>query len=176
MPHSPDVLAAQSFWDFSLSFYALPAVQNACLTLQNDHGADVNLVLFLLFQANRGQALTAREVNDANEEIRVWRETVIQPLRKLRQTLKAPISPINIDAQALLHKQIKQLELNTEKLEQEFLETLRFSTPPTATSKPPEVKRAIAAANLKHYVDSLGLTIEHPAIDLLLLRCQPLDV
>jgi uncharacterized protein (TIGR02444 family) len=168
MPNSPDVLVAQSFWDFSLSFYALPAVQNACLELQDEHGADVNFVLFILFQANRGQALTAQEVSNIDEEVRAWRETVIQPLRKLRKTLKQPISPIKSDVQVRLREQIKQLELNTEKLEQEFLETLSFITPPASASKLPEVKLDIAAANFKHYADSLGLAIDNPAINVLM--------
>src|SRR6202000_1576818 len=37
------------FWTFSLAVYADPAVQRECLALQDDHGVDVNLLLFCAF-------------------------------------------------------------------------------------------------------------------------------
>jgi len=39
------------FWRFSLRFYSRPGVAAACLALQDEAGADVNLMLFLLFLA-----------------------------------------------------------------------------------------------------------------------------
>ena len=39
------------FWRFSLQFYRLPKVADACIALQEEAGVDVNLLLFLLWQA-----------------------------------------------------------------------------------------------------------------------------
>jgi uncharacterized protein (TIGR02444 family) len=36
------------FWRFSLDLYGRPGVAPACLALQDEAGADVNLVLYLL--------------------------------------------------------------------------------------------------------------------------------
>ena len=40
------------FWQFSLRFYRLPGVAEACIELQEQAGVDVNLLLFLLWQAS----------------------------------------------------------------------------------------------------------------------------
>ena len=39
-------LPSSRFWDFSLEIYAKPGVAQACLALQDECGADVNLLLF----------------------------------------------------------------------------------------------------------------------------------
>ena len=54
--------AVPSFWDFSLAFYAMPGVADACLQLQDGCGADVNVLLFLLYRARDGYMLSAAEV------------------------------------------------------------------------------------------------------------------
>ena len=42
------------FWDFSLNIYGVPGVAPACLRCQDEAGADVNLILFLLWRAAAG--------------------------------------------------------------------------------------------------------------------------
>ena len=53
---------ASPFWQFSLAFYRQPGVADACIRLQEEAGVDVNLLLFLLWQASlkRGLFLPAR--------------------------------------------------------------------------------------------------------------------
>ena len=41
------------FWQFSLRFYRMPQVADACIELQERAGVDVNLLLFLLWQASQ---------------------------------------------------------------------------------------------------------------------------
>ena len=45
------------FWRFSLHFYRQPKVADTCIALQEEAGVDVNLLLFLLWQATRKRAL-----------------------------------------------------------------------------------------------------------------------
>lgn len=40
-------LGAEKFWQFSLTLYGVPAVKHTCLVLQDDFGADVNLILLM---------------------------------------------------------------------------------------------------------------------------------
>jgi uncharacterized protein (TIGR02444 family) len=42
------------FWRFSLRLYRAPGVGDACIVLQEETGVDVNLLLFLLWQAKSG--------------------------------------------------------------------------------------------------------------------------
>ena len=50
------------FWRFSLQFYHLPKVADACIALQEEAGVDVNLLLFLLWHARQRRRLSAAEV------------------------------------------------------------------------------------------------------------------
>ena len=59
-----DAAAAGSpFWRFSLKFYRQPQVAEACIALQDGAGIDVNLLLFLLWQAAEGRTLAVAEVD-----------------------------------------------------------------------------------------------------------------
>ena len=45
-------------WEFSLKLYSEPGVAASCLSLQNQHGFDVNLVLFCIWYGFRHGELT----------------------------------------------------------------------------------------------------------------------
>ena len=67
------------FWRFSLQFYALPGVAPACLVLQDKGGADVNLLLFLLFLAETGRQVTRDDVARLDAHVKTWREGTVVP-------------------------------------------------------------------------------------------------
>ena len=50
------------FWRFSLRFYSRPGVASACLALQDEAGADVNVMLFLLFLAEHKRQVTKEDI------------------------------------------------------------------------------------------------------------------
>src|SRR5208282_5489661 len=77
------------FWRFSLRFYALPGVAPACLVLQDEAKADVNLMLYLFFLATQKRALTRDEIASLDKMISSWRVEVVQPLRELRAVSSA---------------------------------------------------------------------------------------
>ena len=54
-----------NLWEFSLSVYGKSGVPDACLTLQNSHCLDVNLVLFCLWLATDSRRLAGAEVEEA---------------------------------------------------------------------------------------------------------------
>jgi uncharacterized protein (TIGR02444 family) len=47
----------EQLWDFSLRIYGLPGIAPACLRCQDDAGADVNMILLLLWTAKGGVRL-----------------------------------------------------------------------------------------------------------------------
>src|SRR5260370_34143515 len=77
------------FWRFSLRLYRAPGVGDACIALQETSGVDVNLLLFLLWQAKEQRALTAADVKALDQTIGGWRDTAVIPLRNLRRALKS---------------------------------------------------------------------------------------
>lgn len=109
----------ERFWDFSLRIYALPDVAPACLRCQDEAGADVNIVLLLLWTATGGVRLSPKEVAALDAGVSEWRSQVIEPLRALRRRLKSK----SLDASGAFRERVKGLELEAERLEQEALAT-----------------------------------------------------
>ena len=54
--------AVSPFWTFSLRIYGQPGVPPACLTLQDEHGVDVNVLLFALYAASCGRQLASYSI------------------------------------------------------------------------------------------------------------------
>src|SRR3954468_3137554 len=91
--------AGEGFWRFSLALYARPGVAEALIALQDRAGCDVNLILFALWRgAAHGHRLSHAELVKAEAAIAPLRRDVIEPLRRLRRSLKAERDP---DIQAL---------------------------------------------------------------------------
>ncbi len=96
-------------WEFALTFYARPGVQQTLLSLQNDAGMDVLLLLTALWLGKQ-QCLLPDSLAEAGDYFR-WREQVILPIRQARSHLNA--EPLR-SQQAVLHKQLLQSELQAE--------------------------------------------------------------
>ena len=78
------------FWRFSVQLLFSPAVAAACLDLQDKAGADVNIVMFLLWNATQNRTFSVAAVADLESRIGVWRNSVVVPLRTVRRALKSP--------------------------------------------------------------------------------------
>ncbi len=113
------------FWRFSLTFYRMDAVPAACIALQDRHGLDVNIMLFGLWLASKGRAVSARDVQEADEIVSGWRSDVVVALRSVRRYLREPAPAFAGDAASALRDKIKAAELESERLQQEALFALR---------------------------------------------------
>ncbi|MEO1328566.1 MAG: TIGR02444 family protein [Pseudomonadota bacterium] len=114
-----------AFWRFSTTLYAREGAPEACLALQDQHGYDVNLVLFALWAGFERGALTADAASAAATLSDAWARRAVRPLRALRRDLKAGV-PEMPDAGAVeaLRADLKALELAAERLQQRALEPL----------------------------------------------------
>jgi uncharacterized protein (TIGR02444 family) len=139
-----------AFWRFSLRFYALPDVAPACIVLQDEAGVDVNLLLFLLFLAESGRAVTQDDIARLDRDIAPWREHVVEPLRALRRRLKTGVGDITPPSSEGLRNMVKKIELEAERLEQGRLEARASNIGKPAT------RDAAALANLAAYAEHLG--------------------
>jgi uncharacterized protein (TIGR02444 family) len=123
MTKLPDKPARESeFWRFSLNFYGLPDVAPACLVLQDEAGADVNLLLYLLFLAWAKREVRPEQVGLLDAAVAAWREKTVKPLRTLRRGLKAGIGDIAPATSENFRNMVKRVELEAERLEQLKLE------------------------------------------------------
>ena len=151
------------FWQFSLRFYRQPQVADTCIALQEERGVDVNLLLFLLWQATRKRAFTAAEVAEIERRVGAWREMTVIPLRTLRRALKSP-PPLVAGAAAELFR-TKAVELEAERLQQEAMYELVGATP---RGQDASSLADAARGNIAAYEAMGGKTFPKPAIETLL--------
>jgi uncharacterized protein (TIGR02444 family) len=143
--------APSAFWRFSLDFYARPGAAEACLALQDEAAADIDILLYLLFLA-----ATGREVGDADAArldaaAAPWREAAIAPLRRLRRRLKTEIGAVV--PPAAFRGEVQRLEIEAERIAQEAMERL---LPPPSLGGVASSPEAAARANLAAYGAHLG--------------------
>lgn len=110
-------------WDFSLALYGSPNVERICLTLQDEFKAKVNLLLWCCWLEARGIRLTPLRLEQALQRTASWEESVIKPLRQLRQAIKQEYG-VGEGAVEACRQKIKMAELAAEKVELDSLEAL----------------------------------------------------
>lgn len=144
----------KGFWDFSVSLYQRPGVEAALLALQDEDGLDVSLVLFCLYAAMRGEALTEEHIDAMRRIGTVCGRGVVAPLRAARRALK-PLAPEGTEAGAL-RGEVKRIELAAERVMQAELEALV----PAARGVPGD--RGLAERNLAAWLRAGGLAMAGP--------------
>jgi len=106
---------SSDLWRFSCLVYAVPEVAEACLLLQDWHGADVNLLLLAAWLgAARGARLDPARLPEIPGA--AWQEAVIQPLRAVRRKVKA--DGLGDPSLKDFHAQLLATELAAERLRQ----------------------------------------------------------
>jgi uncharacterized protein (TIGR02444 family) len=108
------------FWHFSLAVYAMPGVQHECLSLQNEAGVNVNILLYCAWRGTVGDRLTGAKVERLAAAVQDWQANVVMPLRGARDYLKRFAGPANAGAKTLRSK-ILEAELLGEQVEQAIL-------------------------------------------------------
>ena len=136
------------FWNFSLAVYDRPGVAEACIRLQDECGADVNQVLFILWQACEGREMTPQGVAQVQAAVGDWQAKVVRPLREVRRWLKR--DPLADGSSGGLREKIKGLELDSERLQQE-----RMAGLPIPGHRPADAMENAASSALGHYAELL---------------------
>jgi uncharacterized protein (TIGR02444 family) len=161
----PDSKSGSPFWRFSLQLYRQPGVAQACIALQEDSGADVNLLLFLLWHAAQRRRLAAADIAALEQRIAPWREASVIPLRAVRRALKTPPALVEASAAEGFRTRIKAVELEAERLQQEAMYALvRGGLLGEAAPSAAEAARA----NTRAYEEICGSAFAPAAVDTLL--------
>jgi len=146
-------LEAES-WAFALALYARPGVAEACLTLQNEAGVDVMLLLVATFAAvKHSLVLTPDEIRALDEASRLWREQIVWRLRAIRIELKTGPRPAPNSATEQFRSQVKALELAAEKLENQLLVECLPLRPPQNEIVTTEQLRAVLEGVVAHFAE-----------------------
>lgn len=139
-------------WAFALAIYARPGVAEACLTLQNEAGVDVMLLLMATFAAVRHRnLLTVIEIEALDKACRPWHEQIVGRLRAIRTELKTGPKPAPGEATEPFRAKIKALELEAEKLENRILAECLPLKPPGQAKVGPEQLRAVLDNIVMHF-------------------------
>lgn len=104
-------------WDYALALYATPGVQAACLALQDQRGADVNLVLFACWLGASSRRLDADRLTRARDEALAWQTELVRPLRAARRGLKRRLPDLPMPIRACLEPIRAELARNELALE-----------------------------------------------------------
>ncbi len=152
----------ESFWDFSVRTYRTPGVPDACLSLQNDYGADVNMLLYCCWIGGARGEFDGELFNRASEYSAHWAKNVVIPLREARTWMKhtgCDADPVPTDSCMELREEIKTVEFAAEKMQQEVLEAM--VTTDNSDSDSPDHMMKDVVANLDLYAEYIGLSIQN---------------
>jgi uncharacterized protein (TIGR02444 family) len=153
-----ECLPDHPFWDYSLRLYHRPGVSSACLALQDNHGVDVNLLLFCCWRgASAAPILQAAELQRLLAGTAVWSDRVIRPLRSLRRQLKNTIGSIPEQYSAWLRNRSQQIEIDAEHIYQ-----LVLAQPDSASAGSGQPDAETAAASLCNYLAVIGVAADNP--------------
>lgn len=141
---------AGAFWTWALAAYERPGVQESCLLLQDQWGQNIPLLLWAAWAQATGRRLDAEALEAGSDAARAWEETVIGPLRRVRQTLTAPIADMDDHRRLSTREAVKAVELQAERRLMETLAELagpQPQAPETAAARTPSAVEALAAAS-----------------------------
>jgi len=150
----------EGLWDFSVRTYRSSGVSDACLSLQNDFGADVNMLLFCCWAGARNEQFEGDLFDRVSEFSRDWADGVVIPLRSARTWMKTAggaARTVPTDTYEELREKIKAVELLSEKTQLRVLESL------SAADRPRDVQPEIAPVRA---IDNLLLYAQHGGIEL----------
>ncbi|MBB1463882.1 TIGR02444 family protein [Vibrio splendidus] len=141
--HAPISLTLERLWQFSLQYYSVRGVKDACLALQNQFHGNVNLLLLLKW-LDEQQLSFAEEDWHKVQQCLSRSETLLHSYRELRKHLKPQV----VDS---LYREALQFELQLEKQQQSDLVDCINSLQLTANQQSPlafQYCRLLGAENL----------------------------
>lgn len=135
------------FWTWSVKAYALPGVRQACLSMQDRHGLNVNIILWICWLSQQGRN-PLPVLDEAIKDIARWNSDMTQPIRNIRQAADRNTQPS-------LYQKLLDAELEAEKVEQSRLYD-HSAGADTADLAPP----ATAQASLDAYAYKIDQVID----------------
>lgn len=149
------ILTSEKLWEFAVRTYSTPGVSDACLTLQNRYGADVNMLLYCCWISDRLGAFPPELFTRATEFSSEWVSNTVVPLRSARTWMKdADFAAESVPTEDCMRvrQEIKTVELESEKIQLQVLESM--VTPKQTPDSGQERIIGDAVINLKLYISN----------------------
>ena len=146
------------FWDFSVKLYGREGVPPACLRLQDRCNADVNILMYCCWVAqDRALLFDAMAIERIISAVEPWKSSIVEVLRNIRRELKSKTyQGIDVEEQERLRVEIKRIELNAERLQQDALFTMSHQELLGGTKD----RRGSALKNVLLYLNTLPSKID----------------
>ena len=128
--------------------------------MQNDHGADVNMLLYCCWVGAAVGTFDDALFNRASEYSARWAENVVTPLREARTWMKhtgCNSDPVPTASCMALREEIKSVEFAAEKMQQEALDSMVL-VERTRDERPEQIVEDVAA-NLMRYFECLDIQL-----------------
>ena len=139
-------------WNFSTQTYQIPEVETACLNLQDNFSADVNIILYCCWLGEKSFELNVDDVTALILAAQPWKN-ILQPLRKTRRIMKKHIIAMPAELLDQTINNMSEMEINAEHMAQQALEkTIDLSTKTKIEDKSPV---EITTGNLSTYLQQL---------------------
>ncbi|MFT7299843.1 MAG: hypothetical protein ACI89Z_000295 [Porticoccus sp.] len=137
-----------AFWQYSLAHYGRSEVAESCLSYQDNHGANVNLLLFLCWLGCCGQRAEPEQLEQASSLIEEWDLHAVQKIRSIRRFFSSSQQTSSEIAESL-----QRAELMAEQIVQNILYNWWLEQRPYTSNMP---MAALQATNLNTYLVTLG--------------------
>ena len=131
-----------TLWDWAVAAYRRPGVAQACLTLQDDHGQNVPLLLAAAWAAAEGRRL---DIGPAVALTEGWEADVVSLLRAIRRSLKTAHAGVDDPPRLALRTRIKAVELEAERVLLDALQAMAGPPGPAAAAAAPALSEAASA-------------------------------
>lgn len=160
-------MSPNPLWDFAVEVYDRDGVKKACLALQNRVGADVNMILFLLWLAESGigQSHFAQVMGAALKLSRDWQRNFVEPLRTARNNLKTyaeshQLSNAQANSVEKLRRDVLASELEMERMQMLALYTIVSDAHSNADDIDSDAARERAVNSLNVYFSATGVSLD----------------
>lgn len=147
---------SSDFWEFSLEVYGRQNVAGLCLELQDKVGADVNIVLFLLWLGRQKLALKEGAGIDLILDcVAPWHKQIVQSMRTARREMKNWPVP-DEGFRDRLRADIQKLEIRSEQIEQSMLYELFETQSKEFIISSNQTEETLMQENLSQYLTRLS--------------------
>ena len=109
-----------AFRVYARRLYERPGLTRRLLVLQDEFGADINLILFCCYQAVvRGHALDKATLEHLIGAVTHWRKTAISPMRTIRRRIKQSL--LSNPSLSTVYEALLVAEIEAEHVQQDML-------------------------------------------------------
>ena len=111
-----------ALWNFSTQTYQIPEVETACLALQDNFSADINIILFGCWLGENKIELSTEDIQTLMQTTQPWQNSILKPLRNARRMMKQHIIAMSPELLDQTISNMHEMEINAERMAQQSIE------------------------------------------------------